>query len=335
MIRIGHFAAQPHCFSYGGFDIQMNRVIDLTNEAGVPAVRVNPWDQSCRFEIAHFWGGEESHSLAFRFCRSRCIATVFSVLLPNPPSQHSPGMRFRGWARRLLKGRLTYAAAEAIIVINEDQAWVAKHVLGIGHERIHTVPTIVDDAFFADSDTSTRDPHGPILCVGTIGSRKNQLRLLHAAALLPNEVVLCGRFDDSEPEYRAAVERELTARPSQFRHVQDVTSKRLLELYSQCSVLACVSLHETEPASMLEAMICRRSTVVADRPYGRNRKFFGSQRCDPESTDSIARALFRALEEPVPNYDFFRASEHRAEAVVASFRHVYTAASGALKSFRA
>lgn len=326
-MRVGHFAAQPHCFAYGGFDIQMNRVIDLMNEAGVPTLRVNPWDRSCRFDIAHFWGGEESHSLAFRFCRERSIATVFSVLLPNPSSPGSPAMRLRGWARRLLKGPIPYAQADAIIVINEDQAWVAERVLGIRRERIHTVPTIVDDAFFGDSDRSGRDPHGPILCVGTIGSRKNQLRLLHAAATLPNHVVLCGRFDDGEPAYRAAIERELAARPFQFRHVQDVTATRLRELYAQCSVLACISHHETEPASMLEAMICQRSTVVADRPYGHNRKFSGSERCDPESAESIAQALRRALAAPVPDYDSFRAAAHRAEEVVASYRRVYAAVS--------
>jgi len=323
MTTIGHFPAQPHCFAYGGFDIQMNRAIDVMEAAGVASVRVNPWDQSCGFGIAHFWGGDDSHTLTLRFCKERGIGTVFSVLLPNPPSRLALGMRARGWARRLLKGRVPFTSADAVTVINDAQAQVAEQVLAIPRANIWVVPTIVDAAFFENETSAPVDPCKPILCVGTIGTRKNQLRLLQAAIALPNDVVLCGRFDDAEPGYRAAIEREIAAHPGRIRQVQDLPAADLRILYSDCSVLACISQHETEPASVLEAMICNRSTVVADRSYGLNPKFAGAHRCDPDSIASIQNAIREAVATPKPSYPRFVANAHRTAAVSESYRLVY------------
>ena len=321
--KIGHFPAQPHCFAYGGFDIQINRVIDLLQARGIASVRVNPWEQKCDFKIAHFWGGHESHALAYRFCRERGIPSVFSVLLPNPPSALMFGLRARAWARRLVKGQQFYANADAVLVINDAQKQVAEHLVGISCDRIRVVPTIVEPIFFQESVAPKHNPNGLILCVGTICSRKNQLGLLRAAASMSNDVFLCGRFDDSEPAYRAAVEQELRKNPVRYRQIQDVPAEALRKLYLQCAVLACVSYHETEPASILEAMICKRPAVAADRPYGHNPKFSGVYLCDPQNESSIRAALIKAIESPVPKYLRFDPQSHRAEAVIDCYRQVY------------
>ncbi|MGV8934015.1 MAG: glycosyltransferase family 4 protein [Gallionellaceae bacterium] len=322
MSTVGHFPAQPHCFTYGGFDMQMNRVIDLMSADGVKSIRVNPWDQKSRFTIAHFWGGEDSHAIALRFCRERGIRTVFSVLLPNPPSSHAWRLRARGWLRRMVKGSVLFACADLVTVINDEQAWVAEKVLGIPRERICVVPTVVDQIFF-DVPLTPSDGNGPILCVGTIGARKNQLNLLRAAVNLPNDVILCGRFDDSEPEYRAAIEREMSSRPRCVHRLQDLSAIELRDLYQQCSVLACVSLHETEPASILESMICGRPVVVSDRPFGRNSRFTGTHLCDPTNVVSIQSALVKACSSPAPMFARFDPSVHRSDSVVNAYRQVY------------
>ncbi len=319
---IGHFPAQPHCFAYGGFDIQMNRVIDLLSSAGIESKRVNPWDQKSEFSIAHFWGGDVSHSISHRFCKERNIGTVFSVLLPNPPSTRSWRMRARGWMRRILKGQVLCANADRVLVINDDQAWVARYVLGIPHERICIVPTIVDDIFFDGSYPSTTRL-GPILCVGTIGTRKNQLNFLRASEKLPNDVILCGRFDESEPEYCEAVKNVLRGSPQRIHHMQDISVSDLRDLYRQCSVLACVSHHETEPASVLEAMICRRPIVISDRPFGRNPRFNGANYCDPTNVASIQAALMKACESPAPTFPRFNPTVHRSDSVVNAYMQVY------------
>jgi glycosyltransferase involved in cell wall biosynthesis len=324
---IGHFPAQPHCFVYGGFDIQMNRVIDLLEAKGTSSIRVNPWDETCNFTVAHFWGGDESHALAFRFCRERGIPTIFSVLLPNPTSSFDFRQRARAWARRLIKGKQYYANADAVLVINEAQAQVAEQVVGIPRARIWVVPTIIDSIFLQKLDIPERNPNGHILCVGTICSRKNQLNLLRAALSTNNHVVLCGRFDDSEPAYRVAVEQELSNNPSRFHQISDVSPEVLQQLYLECSVLACVSNHETEPASILEAMICQRPIVTANRPYGRNSKFSGVYFCDPQNKFSITAALIKAIENPVPIYSNFNSDCHSSVNVISSYQKIYNAIS--------
>jgi glycosyltransferase involved in cell wall biosynthesis len=322
---VGNFSAQPHCFAYGGFDIQMNRVIDLLNVHNMPSVRVNPWIQKREFSIAHFWGGNNSHNLAYSFCREHGIPSIFSVLLPNPSSSLSLGMRARSLGRRLIKGRQFYARADAVIVINQLQAQVAEQVVGIPKSRIWVIPTIVDEVFFQRSSAPLRDKRGIILCVGTICHRKNQLSLLHTAARLELDVVLCGRYDDAEPIYRDSVQRLIRKNPSRFTQIQDVSPEVLLNLYEQCSVLYCASHHETEPASILEAMICERPVLTANKPYGRNPKFFGAHLCNPNDEYSIGAALIKAIENPVPKYQLFDPHSHSAEYVIDSYRAVYEA----------
>lgn len=305
----------------------MNRVIDLLQAHGVASLRVNPWERDCNFTIAHFWGNDESHALAYRFCKERGIPTIFSVLLPNPPSSMSIGLRTRAFVRRIIKGQQFYSDADAVIVLNDAQAQVANQVVGIRHSRIWVVPTIVDPIFFTQALDSNVEENKIILCVGTICSRKNQLKLLRAVASMNHSVVLCGRYDDSEPTYREAVQHELYKFPSRFRQIEDVTPEELRQLYMQCSVLACVSNHETEPASILEAMICRRPVVAGKRPYARNPKFKGVYLCDPQNESSIHTALTRAIENPLPRYQQFTSEIHRSDCVITSYRQVYDALS--------
>jgi glycosyltransferase involved in cell wall biosynthesis len=305
----------------------MNRVIDLLQEHGVASLRINPWDQDCRFTIAHFWGSDESHSSAYRFCRERGIPTIFSVLLPNPTSALSIGPRTRAFVRRIIKGQQFYKEADAIIVLNEAQAQVAKQVVGISDSRIWEVPTIVDPVFFTQAENPNVEEKGTILCVGTICSRKNQLSLLRAAESTDHKVLLCGRYDDSEPTYCEAVQHQLDRYPLRFRRLEDVAPEKLRNLYLQCSVLACISNHETEPASVLEAMICKRPIVTSDRPYGRNPKFNGVYLCDPQNESSILTALNRAIENLVPTYPKFMSENHRSENVITSYSQVYDALS--------
>ena len=79
-IKVLHFPCQPHFFSYGGFDIQMNRVIELTNNSEVVSKKVDLWSKSEQFDIAHFWGVSESHKRNVMFCKNNGIKTVVSGL---------------------------------------------------------------------------------------------------------------------------------------------------------------------------------------------------------------------------------------------------------------
>jgi len=320
---VGHFPAQPHCFAYGGFDIQMNRVIDLLNHDSGDNIRINPWQKDCKFDIAHFWGAELSHSLTFRFCKERNIPCVISALF-TPSSLNSKfAMKTKGYARTLIRGKPFYADAVTITVINEQQAKIAQYVLGVAARNIRVIPTVVDEAFFKVKNNSLTD-NKSVLCVGTIGPRKNQLNLLLAAKELGVDVILCGRFDDSNPSYIKQVAHELEMNSSKFRHYSDICVDNLVDLYQETRVVACVSHQETEPASVLEAMILNRSVVVSDLPFGRNPRFTGAEYCDPRRIDSIKHAIENSFAKPKSEYPKFNPLAHRSVSVVNDYQNLYS-----------
>ena len=86
-----HFPSQPHFFSYGGFDIQMNRIIEMTNSEHITAKKVDSWSRNESFEVAHFWGASDSHKRNIQFCKANGIKIVISGLFP----QYSLKNRFK------------------------------------------------------------------------------------------------------------------------------------------------------------------------------------------------------------------------------------------------
>jgi len=319
---VGNFPAQPHCFSFGGFDIQMNRVIETVEVLGVNSLKVNPWDANCKFEIAHFWGGNLSHTTTFYFCQARSIPCVFSLLLPNVSTKYIWYIRAKRALRKLLKGVMIYQEAQFITVINSSQALVAEHVVGINRDKIRVIPTIIDEVFFGlKTEFSSRSD--TIMCVGTICPRKNQLSLLNAAADLGLKVILCGRYDDESQDYSTDVKDMVKKNPLLFEHYADISGDKLWDLYKRCKFVACVSLSETEPASVLEAMICGCQTIISDKPFGKNHKFEGAVFCNPLSTVSIKESLQKALLKTQPNYPSFSPCEHRADSVGSLYQSLY------------
>jgi glycosyltransferase involved in cell wall biosynthesis len=320
--KVGNFPAQPHCFAFGGFDIQMNRVIDQLCDSGTESIKVNPWDADCKFEIAHFWGGEISHSTAFRFCKDRSLPCVFSILLPNMHSGYSLYFKLRQVIRRVVKGELIYQRANFVTVINSSQALVAQHILGLPQEKIRIIPTIIDDIFFGEQKKfSARSD--TILCVGTIGPRKNQLMLLQAAERLGLKVILCGRYDDEHLSYSAEVSAIIKRNINLFEHYSDISPSDLFALYMHCKLVACVSVSETEPASVLEGMICGCQTIVSSKPFGRNPKFEGAVYCNPSSIESIKKSIRLALSHSCPIYSSFSPDTHRRDSVIELYKNLY------------
>ncbi|MBN2559421.1 MAG: glycosyltransferase [Phycisphaerae bacterium] len=129
---------------------------------------------------------------------------------------------------------------------------------------------------------------GAFLCAGALGPRKNQINLVRAFRLLPEERLLvlggtaagCGR-------YRRAVER--AAGPN-VEFPGRVPHERVGEFLRQAKAYVQPSYIETPGLAAMEAAAAGIPIVVSDvRPV---REYFGSlaHYCDPNSPESIARA---------------------------------------------
>src|SRR3569623_2271318 len=55
-MRVKFFPWQPHCFAFGGFDMQMLDTLDSIKNVGVDASKLDIWSRDNNFDIIHLWG---------------------------------------------------------------------------------------------------------------------------------------------------------------------------------------------------------------------------------------------------------------------------------------
>ena len=326
MKTILHFPAQPHFFSFGGFDIQMNRIIDYTNRQICNARKANVWSPNEYFDIAHFWGNTIAHSINIRFCKENNKKVIISGLFPyyNGSIIKAKAQIMNYIGRRL--GYLRYYEdVDIITVINEDQFITLSNYFKFPSKKIRIVPTILDDYLFEHDASQLKTLNGDsILCVGTICQRKNQINLAKAALELRKTIHFVGRFDDREKHYMNEFIELQRSSNGLINHSSDINIEELVELYKNSSMIACISLVETEPASILEGMFFSKPLLISNQPFGRNRKFNGAVFCDENDIHSIKMGITKALGlEPPVIYNNFDKYENYSQNVLPKYKNIY------------
>jgi glycosyltransferase involved in cell wall biosynthesis len=161
------------------------------------------------------------------------------------------------------------------------------------------VPNAVDENVFDPAhvvvDESIKRFEGCILCAARIEGRKCQLELVRAVKDLDVDLVLIGKPAPNHFSYYEKIKREANNR---IHFVGQVDHESLAQYYAVAKVHALVSWMETPGLSSLEAGAMGCNLVITDkgdtRDYFRDQAFY----CDPESVDSINKALQEALDAP-------------------------------------
>lgn len=133
------------------------------------------------------------------------------------------------------------------------------------------------------------------LCVARIEFRKNQLRLIKAAARVGLPLVLVGGPVRLSSIHRAYYQACKAAR-TRVTFLGHLPQEELWSLYARCTVHCLPSYFETPGLSNLEAALA--GARVMTTPYGSTREYFGrlATYCEPTSVRSIGRAIAKALE---------------------------------------
>ena len=160
------------------------------------------------------------------------------------------------------------------------------------------VPNAVDARVFnAGAGRAAKAPEaeGSVLCVARIEGRKCQLNLVRAMRDLPWRLVLVGKPAPNHLAYFRRVEGE--AGPN-TEIIGQIDHDALPAFYAAARVHALVSWMETPGLSSLEAAAMGCAVVVTDR--GDTRDYFGDRAfyCEPDSVESIRRAIRNAYAAP-------------------------------------
>jgi glycosyltransferase involved in cell wall biosynthesis len=297
-LKIRVVPGQPHCFAYGGFDIQMHRTLDVLRAQGVDARPLDFWSRDGDFEILHLWGFDAgAHMTTARFARAYgkkiVLTPLVQCLTPLARLRHA-GAWLRGEARqRIALARLV----DRFLAVNEQQGETLSQLYGVPAGHIEIVPTMIEDRFFEAAPASAALPDGfadYFICTGNICARKNQQRLAAAAIATGTPILFAGDVPGGEESYARDFARAIAPYPF-LRWNRWMDWEELLTAYRASRGVVLPSFEEQQPTVGLEAAALGKPLLLGKRPYARQKFYAGAYLADPDSLDDIARGL-RALE---------------------------------------
>jgi len=290
---------QPHCFAFGGFEIQMISALAAVQAQGYDVEKMDFWSKDDGFDILHIWGYGLAHWPAAYWARKSGKRVVMSALLPYPT--------FKCKVRSFISSRYGIGRAhkelldlvDYVSVVNEQQAEMATRILGVPDSKVAVIPNVVDEKYFEPPPGLTPpiaiDRY--ILCTGNVCPRKNQLALSQACIAANVPLLIIGDVLLGEEAYGESLSLLIQEAPSitWIRKVEP-GSDVLIAAYQYCAAFALPSLNETQPISLLEASALKKPLLAADRPYAKQKYYANALLVDPESVADIRRGVEQVIE---------------------------------------
>lgn len=299
-MRVRVSPLQPHCFAFGGFEIQMLSALEAARGAGVDAQKLDPWSRDSEFDVLHVWGLELAHTQAVRWAKAAGKKVVMTALLP-----YLTPRAWLGRAKSWLTGRARAQSellswVDALVVVNEKQADTAHVMFGLDRENIHVAPNIIEPIYFEElTSRQTDSSRDYVLCTGNVCRRKNQLTLAKACIEAGRDLLVIGDVLTGEERY-AEEFQHLVRQSTRIRwtHGMPSGSRQLVEGYRMARCFALISHQETQPISLLEAAATGSGLVIANRPYAKQEFYSNAALADERSVRSVAEALERVWLHP-------------------------------------
>ena len=184
-----------------------------------------------------------------------------------------------------------YENAEVLLPNSHIEYKYLNEKFGINNTYI-AVPNAVDPCFAEGNAKEFKKKYGLenfILCCAIIHERKNHIRLIRAMKRIDHPLVLIGARAERYTR------RCMNEAPSNVYFLGELRGKDLINAYAAAKVHALVSFFETPGLASLEAALADNVIVVTER--GCTREYFQNEAlyCDPNSVESIRKALEKAL----------------------------------------
>lgn len=274
----------------GGGEVQLLKCREALVSAGARVSLFDPWaPQFDQADLVHYFSVQGG---SMNFCahvKQRGLPLLISPILWLTPENrtHFPLNEIRDLLH----------LADRVLPNSQLEARELSEFFEVELDRFTVVPNGVDEAFGEAADPQLfRDRFqlkGPfILCVANIEPRKNQHRLIEAAARLDLSVVLIGQVRDV-----AYYEKCLASSYAGLRCTGHIPHADVLlrSAYAACEVFALASMLETPGLAALEAAAQGARLVVTE--IGSTREYFGelATYVDPADVRSIAAAIEQQL----------------------------------------
>jgi glycosyltransferase involved in cell wall biosynthesis len=325
-MRIRFVPAQPHCFVYGGFDIQMHRTLEVLQAQGVDARPLDFWSRDDDFNILHFWGFDPTHLLAANFAKRYGKKVVLTPLLQYLTLRHR--IRYLGsWLEGAARDRIALGKlVDRFLVVNEAQGETLRAFYRVPQSKLEVIPTMLDGQFFNPEprfDTMSDGFKGFLICAGNICARKNQLLLARAAISAQIPVLFAGNSVGGEEDYSEAFAK-LIASHSFLRWNKWMAGEELQRAYRAAIGVVLPSFEEQQPTIGLEAAALGKPLMLGAMAYAQQKFYRNAFLAKPNSIAHIATGLKALVSEPTrytPPHDLVQ--ECRAERIANRLKEIY------------
>lgn len=302
-MKVKYLPWQPHCFAFGGLEIQMLSTLNAVQNSGIDAEKMDVWSRDSNFDILHVWGLDHIQEIAVYFAFKSGKKIVITSLFQNfdpliKKIRHFVSSRI-GIARCMIR---IAEMAHSIVVVNDIEADIANRYFNIPYSKISYIPNIVNSKYFNYRPPLTHNFRGVskyVLCTGSICERKNQLNLANACKQINLNLVLIGKVLLGEEEYGNQVKSVLSNMPGSILiDGLEENTDELINAYSNCSIFALPSYFEQGPISAYEALATGCKLLIADRKYAYQEFYKNVKRVNPASVAEITKGLKEILANP-------------------------------------
>jgi len=324
-MKIKFLPYQPHCFAFGGFEIQMLSAFKALESLGVNVEKMDVWSRDNDYQIAHCWGLDLANYENVKWAKKSGKIVVITALVGYYEDMVDR-IKFRisssFYKERLIKEMVTYI--DRFVVLNELQAKIIHEHYGIAKDRIHIIPNIVDERFYQIANESPIISDY-VLIVGNVCTRKNQLALAKACVLENLKLIIIGGVLRGEEGYGEQLTQIVNnnVNISWIKGLKE-NSDELLDYYKKCSIFALPSFIEQQPISLLEAAVMNKPLIIANKAYGKQKYYENSYLVNPKSVRSIQNGLRKVINDKssyLPNQNLLK--ECKSENVGRAYMEVY------------
>ncbi|QTE39015.1 glycosyltransferase family 4 protein [Mucilaginibacter gossypii] len=327
-MKIKYLPYQPHCFAFGGFELQMLSTFNAVKAQGLDVQKLDVWSRDSTFDVLHCWGIDiANYENVYWAKRSQKKVVVTALISYFETFKQVAKFNLSSifYKQRLVKEMVDYI--DVIVAINDEQAELFKKFYKVPSHKLSVIPNIVDDRFFElRSQVKNNDPTNDyILCVGNICRRKNQVLLAQACAENNIPLILIGKTIAGEEQYETQLVRIIEKSVNiQWIKGLEANSDELLKYFMNCRAFALLSYMEQQPISLLEAAVLNKPLIIANRAYAKQKYYSGSYLVNTDSVAHIKKGVDLIWDTPEvyrPNIEILQ--DCKGSAVAGAYTNLY------------
>ncbi len=307
-MKIGFVAPLGIAAVNGGVRTQVLQTAEALKKQNVKVEFVSPWQEGIQADVIHiFVAGPDTLGILMR-CSELGFKTVLSPVFFSSRSATTIASSLK--AEKMLSkvgsgirsdfGIKAEACKTADLVLpnTSAEADLIEKGFGIKSSKILVVPNGVETRFKNSTPDLFIEKYGQkdfVLFAGQAGaSRKNIIKLLEAAPKIKAPIVIIGSLYDDEYGQKCKKYANDAGNVT-FIDTLDHNSELLSSAYAACHTFVLPSLYETPGIAAMEAALSGANIAITEK--GGTKYYFQdwAEYLNPESTDSIVRAVNSSL----------------------------------------